>query len=182
MGWMRRLLCLVVALSPFILTASGGATHQNSLCGMEHLAFTLPEVSAPMQSGAVGFGVHNTGRACRLALPISLTLLDSGGRPLKTTPRRSVLTIVAGNFGARAQATVVWAYTNYCGTYNPGQQPIRQVVRVAGIELRGSGSGASCYTPSLPLRVSVLFACPGARGPAIDAVTPRPLPLCFPGP
>jgi hypothetical protein len=175
---MRRRVSLVVVLSSLSLAASGSASRQVAVCQMEQLAFTLPRPSAPMQHGAVGFGVHNTGRECRLALSLSLTLLDRRGRPLRASPRRSVLTLVARTFGPRAQAGVIWEYTNYCGTYKPGQSPIRQVVRVAGIELRGSGGAAPCYVPGSPLEVSVLFACPGARGPAIDAVTPRPLPLC----
>jgi hypothetical protein len=160
------------------LAASGAASRGPYSCDREQLAFALPQVSPPMQTWAVGFAVHNTGPRCRLALPVSLTLAHRSGRPLRVVPRRSRLTLVARSFGPRARAGVTWTYWNYCGPDRSIERAVTHVVRVAGIQLRGAGGTPPCHAPAQPVRLSVLFACPGATGPAIRAVLPRPSQLC----
>jgi hypothetical protein len=178
---MNRSACLViVVLGSLALTAGGSAsrTTRDFACESRQLAFALPEPSAPMQTWAVGFAVYNTGGACRLALPISLTLAHRAGPPLQGAPRSSRLTLVARKFSPHARAGVTWTYTNYCGRHNSSERPITYSVRVRGIELRGLGGTPPCQSRKLPVQVRVLFACPGATGPAIAAILPRPLPLC----
>jgi hypothetical protein len=132
-----------------------------------------------MQTWAVGFAVYNTGRTtCRLALPVSLTLRHRWRAPLRVEPRTSRLTLVARALRPRAEAGVTWTYENYCGRHNSNERPIVFIVHVRGIELRGRGGTPPCHGRGGPVTVRVLFACPGARGPAIDAILPRPLPLC----
>lgn len=119
-----------------------------------------------------------TGAACRLALPVSLTLGHRAGAPLQVAPRSSRLTLVARTFRPHARASVTWTYTNYCGRDNSSERPITYSIRVRGIELRGLGGTPPCLDGKRPVQVSVLFACPSATGPAISAILPRPLPLC----
>ncbi len=178
---MNRPACLVlVLLGSLTLTAGGSAsrTARDFACESRQLAFALPEPSAPMQTWAVGFAVYNTGGACRLALPISLTLAHRAGPPLQVSPPSSRLTLIARNFGPHARAGVTWTYTNYCGRHNSSERPITYSVRVRGIELRGLGGTPPCQGRKRPVQLRVLFACPGATGPAIEAILPRPLPLC----
>jgi hypothetical protein len=160
------------------LTASGTAARREFRCDPDQLAFALPQPSPPMQTWAVGFAVHNTGPTCRLGLPVSLALAHRSGRPLRVSPRSSRLTLVDPSFGARAKSGVTWTYSNYCGSRDGSTRSVVHVVRAAGIELRGAGGTPPCHAPAYPIRLRVLFACPGARGPAIRAILPRPLPLC----
>jgi hypothetical protein len=178
---MNRSACLViVVLGSLALTAGGSAsrTTRDFACESRQLAFALPEPSAPMQTWAVGFDVYNIGGACRLALPISLTLAHRAGPPLQAAPRSSRLTLVARKFSPHARAGVTWTYTNYCGRHNSSERPITYSVRVRGIELRGLGGTPPCQSRKRPVQVRVLFACPSATGSAIAAILPRPLPLC----
>ena len=179
---MRRSAPVAIALLSSLTLAAGGSasrTTPTSACDDRQLAFALPVPSPPQQQQAVGFAVHNTGRACRLALPISLTLAHRPGlRSLRLAPRVSRLTLVARAFAPRSQAQVVWAYANYCDGHNSSERPIMYTVRVRGIELRGFGGTAPCNNRTAPVQLGVLFACPGATGPAISAILPRPLPLC----
>jgi hypothetical protein len=178
---MNRSACLVIVLlGSLTLTAGGSAsrTSRDFACESRQLAFALPEPSAPTQTWAVGFAVYNTGAECRLALPISLTLARRAGPPLQVAPRSSRLTLVAPTFRPHARAGVTWTYTNYCGRHNSSERPITYSVRVRGIELRGLGGAPPCLDRQRPVQASVLFACPGATGPAISSILPRPLPLC----
>jgi hypothetical protein len=179
---MNRWACLLIVLLGSLALAAGGSaasrTSRDFACESRQLAFALPEPSAPMQARAVGFAVYNTGGACRLALPISLTLGNRAGHPLHVAPRSSRLTLVARTFRSHARAGITWTYTNYCGRRNSSERPITYSVRVRGIELRGLNGTPPCLGRKRPVQVSVLFACPGATGPAISAILPRPLPLC----
>lgn len=179
---MSRFACLILFLACSLTMTAGGASSRNTrtyACATDQLAFALSEPSAPMQTQAVGFVVYNSDRAaCRLALPISLTLKDSSPRHLPVAPRSSRLTLVARRFASHAEAGVTWTYTNYCGSHNAGEQLIMYIVRVNRIELRASGHAPPCHNRKRPMVVEVLFACPNARGPAIAAVLPRPLRLC----
>jgi hypothetical protein len=178
---MNRSACLVIVLlGSLTLTAGGSAsrTSRDFACESRQLAFALPEPSAPMQTSAVAFAVYNTGGACRLELPISLTLAHRAGAPLQVAPRNSRLTLLARTFRPHARASVTWTYTNYCGRHNSGERPITYSVRIRGIELSGLGGTPPCLDRKRPVQLSVLFACPSATGPAIGAILPRPLPLC----
>jgi hypothetical protein len=170
---------LAAALGCVTIVAQSGAAppaEQRSVCRDAQLAFALPAVSAPHQHGAVGLSVHNTGRTCQLRLPVTLTLSGRHSR-IVVSPRVSRLTLT-GTLRARGRAFVTWAYRNYCGGDKPGQLPVRYRVGVHGIELSSASTGAECYDRRLPVAVSVLFACPGATGPAISEVTSRRFPLC----
>jgi hypothetical protein len=177
-----RFACLIVFLACSLTMTAGGASSRDTetyACAIDQLAFALSEPSAPMQTQAVGFVVYNTDRAaCRLALPIALTLKDSSSRHLPVAPQSSRLTLVARRFGSHAKAGVTWTYTNYCGSHNAGEQLIMYSVHVKHIELRASGDAPPCHNRKRSMVVDVLFACPDARGPAIAAVLPRPLKLC----
>lgn len=179
---MSRVACLVLLLACSLTVTAGGASSRANriyACSMNQLAFAFSEPSAPMQTQAVGFTAYNTDRtACRLALPISLMLKDSSPRHLEVAPRVSRLTLVAQEFHSHAQAGVTWTYTNYCGNHKPGKGVIMQIVRVHRIDLRAKGDAPPCHSRKQPIDVRVLFACPSARGPAIAAILPRPLPLC----
>jgi hypothetical protein len=144
---MYRSACLVIVLLGFLILTAGGSASRMSrafVCESRQLAFALPEPSAPMQTSAVGFAVYNTGGACRLALPVSLTLGHRAGAPLQVVPRSSRLTLVARTFRPHARAGVTWTYTNYCGRHNSSERPITYSVRVRGIELRGLGGTPPC--------------------------------------
>jgi hypothetical protein len=179
--WTRFACFLFIVGCSFTVTASGAAARATRAdgCSTDQLAFALPQPSAPMQTRAVGFAVYNTGRrTCHLALPLSLTLSGRWDAPLGVEPQASRLTLVARKLRPRAQASVTWTYENYCGGHDSSERPIVYRVRVGGIELRGRGGTPPCHDRRRPVSVRVLFACPGARGPAIDAILPRPLPLC----
>lgn len=179
---MSRFACLVLLLACSLAVTVGGAASRATsdyACSMDQLAFAFSEPSAPMQTQAVGFTVYNGDRtACRLALPISLMVKDLSPRHLRVAPRISRLTLVSRNFRAHARAGVTWTYTNYCGGNNATSQMILHIVRVRRIELRAKGDTPPCHNRNRPVDVRVLFACPGAEGPAIAAILPRPLPLC----
>jgi hypothetical protein len=178
---MNRSACLVIVLLGSLPLTPGGSASRTSrdfACESRQLAFALPEPSAPMQTWAVGFAVYNTGGACRLALPIALTLAHRAGPPLQVAPRSSRLTLVARKFRPHARAGVTWTYTNYCGRHNSSERPITYSVQVRGIELHGLSGTPPCHDRKRPVQVRVLFACPGATGPAIAAILPRPSPLC----
>jgi hypothetical protein len=177
----RSAYLVIVLLGSLSLTAGGSASRTTGdyECESNQLAFALPEPSAPAQTWPVGFAVYNTGRACRLALPISLRLVHRAGLPLPVAPRSSRLTLVARTFRPRGRASVTWTYANYCGRRSSSERPIVYSVRVLGIELRGLGGTPPCQDRKRPVQLRVLFACPGARGPAIRAILPRPLPLCL---
>jgi hypothetical protein len=177
-----RVACLALLASVLTVTGADGSARATSpipACSFDRLAFALTEPSPPMQSQAVGFVAHNTERtACRMALPVSLTLEDRPPRRLRVAPRVSRLTLIAGTLRSHARASVTWTYTNYCGSHDPAKGVILQTVRVGRIELRAHGDAPPCHSPTEPVDVRVLFACPSARGPAITVVLPRPLPLC----
>jgi hypothetical protein len=174
-------LLLVVALGCLVIVGAGGSVPGSASadeCGYSQLAFSLPGPPAPSQTQAVGLDVHNTGRACRLELPVSLALSHRAGKPMRVSPRLSRLTLVAGMFKPRQRAWVTWTYANYCGRHNSSERPVVHVLRTAGIELREYGGTPPCHDPRRPVGLDVLFACPGARGPAVRAILPRPLKLC----
>jgi hypothetical protein len=179
---MSRFAYLVLVLGcSFTVTASGAASRSSRAyaCSSDQLAFALPQPSPPSQTQAVGFAVYNTGRTtCRLALPLSLTLGHRSGARLRVEPRASRLTLIAERLRPRAKAQVAWSYQNYCGRDNSSERPIVYRIRVAGIDLRGRGGTPPCLNRRQPVSVRVLIACPGARGPAVEAILPRPLPLC----
>jgi hypothetical protein len=174
--------CAGVVVLSFVcalgLDASGATSRRVYRCDTQQLAFALPAVSPPMQTWPVGFSVHNTGPTCRLALPVSLALAHRSGRPLRVAPRRSRLTLVDPSFGPRGQAKVTWTYQNYCGSRDTSLRSVVHIVRVAGIQLRGAGGTPPCHAPASPIRLTVLVACPRAKGPAVGAILPRRFPLC----
>jgi len=178
----RFVYLVVLILACFLMVTAGGAASRATrdyACTIDQLAFAFSEPSAPMQTQAVGFTVYNTDRTrCRLALPISLMLKDRSALHLRVAPRTSRLTLVARRFRPHARAGVTWTYTNYCGSHNPNEQLIMHIVRVHRIEFRAKGDAPPCHNQNRPIDVRVLFACPGAKGPAIAAILPRPLPLC----
>jgi hypothetical protein len=178
---MRRVASALLLVG-LVLAASGAASagaDDLPACSPRDLAFALPATSAPHQSQALGFAASNVGAtACRLELPLVLTLRPRFREPLRVSPAASRLRLVAPRLGPRARATVSWTYTNYCGRYDSWREPILYTVAVAGIELRGRSGAAPCHASGAPVSLGVLFACPGARGPAIEAILPRPLPLC----
>lgn len=172
---------IVVAIGCLLSVGVGGGGSQPvavQQCGLGQLAFSFSGPPAPTQTQAVGFDVRNTGGRCRLALPVSLTLAHREGRTLHVSPRTSRLTLVARTFRARGRAWVTWTYANYCGKHNSSDGPIVRIVRVPGVEMREFGGTPPCLNPKRAVRLTVLFACPSARGPAIEAILPRPIPLC----
>jgi hypothetical protein len=174
-----RLVGIALACS-LTLGSSGVASRKRRLpvCGTGQLAFSLPGPPAPSQTEAVGLDVHNIGTtACRLALPISLRLARAGER-MRVSPRTSRLTLVTRRFAPHARAWVAWTYANYCGRHNSSDRPIAHIVQVPGLELRGRGGTPPCVDRRQPTGLDVRFACPGAKGPAIRAILPRPLELC----
>jgi hypothetical protein len=179
---MKGFLWLVsVALGCSLAFGASGAVSQQSqrsACGIEQLAFSFPGPPAATQTEAVGLAVHNTGVTCRLTLPVSLTLAHRSGRPLRVAPHVSRLTLVARTFAPRARAWVTWLYGNYCGRHNSSDRPIVHIVRIADIELREFGGTPPCHDQARPASLTVLFACPAAKGPAIRSILPRPLELC----
>jgi hypothetical protein len=177
----NRLASFVLLLGCSLAGTAGNAASTNQVhrCSTDQLAYALPQRSAPSQTWAVGFAVFNTGRTSgRLMLPLSLALGHRSQEPLRVLPRESRLTLIAPVLRPLAQAGVTWTYTNYCGGHESSERPIVYTVRVSGVELRGRAGTAPCRSQRLPVRLSVLFACPGAKGPAIAAILPRPLPLC----
>ena len=179
---MSRFACLVIFLACSLTVTAvsvGSRATRPYACSMDQLAFAFTEPSAPMQTQAVGFTVYNTDRTtCGLSLAISLMVKDRSALHLRVAPRTSRLTLVARNFRPHARAGVTWTYTNYCGRHPPSEQLIAHIVRVGRLEFRARGDAPPCHDRSRPVEVSVLFACPGAKGPAIAAILPRPLPLC----
>jgi len=123
--------------------------------------------------------VHNRATACRLALPISLTLRHVDGRPLAVRGGTSRLTLTARRLAKGGRAYAIWTYTNYCFPDSKfAGSKVLELFRLAGRVLRVKGGGAPCNRPGQPLSLQLLFACPSAHGPAVEAVTPRSLPLC----
>lgn len=177
---MSRFAPVVLILGCSLAVTAGGAASRPTrvhVCDFEQLAFALTQPSPPTQSQAVGLAVYNTAHECRLALPVSLTVAHRSGRPLRVTPHASRLTLLDRTFGRRAWAGVTWTTHNYCGRER-SDKPILYIVRVGPIQVRGTDGAPPCHARTTPVSVVVLFACPRARGPAIDAILPRPLPLC----
>ena len=172
---------ILVAIGCLLSVGVGGRGSQPvavQQCRLWQLAFSFSGPPAPTQTQAVGLEVHNTGGMCRLELPVSLTLAHREGRTLHVSPRTSRLTLVARILRPRGRAWVTWTYANYCGRHNWSDRPVVHIVRVPGIEIREFGGLPPCLNPKRAVALTVLFACPGARGPAIEAILPRPTPLC----
>ena len=173
---------LAIAASFLLLMVASRATAGTpgiSVCASDQLAVGRAEASPPQQHQAAGLEIHNTGAPCRLALRISLTLRHLDGRSLEVAGGTSRLTLTSRRLTTGGRAFAVWAYTNYCSPDSPLAGPkVTETFRLADRVLRLSGGGAPCNRPGHPLDLRLLFACPSAFGPAVEAVTPRRLPLC----
>jgi hypothetical protein len=167
-----------LALAVNAPSAVDAASRDVPTCRSDDLAFSLPAGTPPSQTEVVLLAVVNVDRQCRLELPVTLALELRDGSRIRTSPARSELTLAASRFDRHDRAWVSWTYANYCGEHNSSDEPIVLDVRLPDIELRGFGGTPPCNVRRLPTDLRVFRACPGARGPAIRAILPRPMPLC----
>jgi hypothetical protein len=168
-------LLVVAGCALAVATAGDGRAERSYVCAFDQLAFKRQEISAPQQTQAVAIAVYNTRSACRLRLPVSLRLVHIDGRPLRVAGGTSRLTLKAARIEKGAKASAAWTYTNYCGgdSARPGPK-VTVIFRIDDVELRTNSGGAPCNAPGDPIVLRLLFACPSATGPAVNAVRAQP--------
>jgi hypothetical protein len=168
---MRR--ALVLAALVFVAAGAGGAeSAPPPACRPDSLAFQPLEPPPPQQSASTGIAVYNTGPACRLALPVALTLARNGGAPVRVAGAGR-LTLTAKRLRTGGRASAAWAYTNDCASRHEAGATVLSIYRLAHAELRLHGGDPPCNAPGHPVDLVLLSACPSATGPAVDAMHGR---------